>query len=71
MIRLTIDELFKNHAEGLALTWLAGQGGGQRALLLESDQKLANVGYLNLIHPHQIQIITRLFLYIQVPAASP
>jgi len=57
MIRLTIDELFKNHAEGLALTWLAGQSGSQRTLLLESDQKLANVGYLNLIHPHQIQII--------------
>ncbi len=57
MIRLTIDELFKNHAEGLALTWLAGQAGRQRILLLESDQKLANVGYLNLIHPHQIQII--------------
>jgi HPr kinase/phosphorylase len=57
MIRFTIDELFNSHVDSLALNWLAGQQGGYRALLLETDQKLAHVGYLNLIHPHQIQVI--------------
>jgi HPr kinase/phosphorylase len=57
MTQFSVDELFKNHADGLALTWLRGQEGHRRTILLETDQKLANVGYFNLIHPHQIQII--------------
>jgi len=57
MTHFSVDELFKNHGDDLTLTWLAGQEGCHRAILLETDQKLANVGYLNLIHPHQIQII--------------
>jgi len=57
MTQFSVDELFKNHADGLALTWVSGRKGCHRTLLLEADQKLANVGYLNLIHPHQIQII--------------
>lgn len=57
MTQFSVDELFKNHADGLVLTWLAGRRGGHRVILLETDQQLANVGYLNLIHPHQIQIL--------------
>jgi len=57
MTQLSIDELFDKHADGLALTWLAGQEGGQRNIKLTADRKLANVGFLNPIHPHQIQII--------------
>lgn len=57
MTPFSIDELFKSHAEGLGLVWAAGQNGNYRAILFETDQKLANVGYLNPIHPHQIQII--------------
>lgn len=57
MTSLSVDELFKNHAEGLALTWIGGRQGGHREILLENNPKLANVGYFNLIHPHQIQII--------------
>ena len=57
MILFSIDELFKNHAENLALTWLAGQTTGHREIVLKSDQHLANIGYMNHIHPHQIQII--------------
>lgn len=57
MAALSVNELFQNHAEGLALSWLAGQEGHCRTVVLESDQKLAHVGYLNLIHPHQIQIL--------------
>jgi HPr kinase/phosphorylase len=54
---LSINQFFTNYAESLALLWLAGGDGNNRALLLEPGQKLGNVGYLNLIHPHQIQII--------------
>ncbi len=57
MTQFSIDELFKKYADDLALTWLAGQEGGQRNILLMTDRKLANVGFLNPIHPHQIQII--------------
>jgi HPr kinase/phosphorylase len=57
MTQLNVDELFKNHADDLALAWITGQKGRYRTILLEADQKLANVGYLNLIHPHQIQIV--------------
>jgi len=57
MTFLKVSELFKNYAGDLALHWLAGQIGGNRNILLKTDQKVANVGYLNLIHPHQIQII--------------
>ncbi len=57
MTRFTVEELFQNHADDLTLAWLAGKKGVQCAILLEQDQKLANVGYFNLIHPHQIQII--------------
>jgi len=57
MIPPTVEELFKNHADGLTLTWVAGQGGDRRVILLETGQKLAHVGYLNLIHPPQIQIV--------------
>ncbi|MDY6991985.1 MAG: HPr(Ser) kinase/phosphatase [Pseudomonadota bacterium] len=57
MTLLSVNELFQNHVEALALSWLAGQTGSHRTILLETDRKLAHVGYLNLIHPHQIQII--------------
>ncbi len=57
MVKLSIEELFENHSNNLALTWLVEQEGNKRALILEYEQKLANVSYLNLIHPSQIQII--------------
>jgi len=55
MIRFSVDDFFKNHADDLALVWLAGRSDPFRTL--ETDQKLANVGYFNFIHPHQINII--------------
>ena len=57
MTKFSIDELFKKHADDLVLAWLAGIDNGNHAVLLKADQKLANVGFLNPIHPHQIQII--------------
>lgn len=58
MIQFCVDELFKNYADDLALTWRAGREGYYRLIALETEQKIANVGYFNLIHPHQIQIIS-------------
>lgn len=57
MPQLTIDQFYKNYADSLTLTWQGGKEGGQRTILLQNDHKLANIGYLNPIHPHQIQII--------------
>ncbi len=59
MALLAVKDLFRNHAEDLVLHWVAGHKGTYRNILLEleNDQKIATVGYLNLIHPPQIQII--------------
>ena len=57
MATLSINDLFKHHAHDLALQWIAGREGGGRTVCLERKKKLGNVGYLNLIHPHCIQII--------------
>jgi len=57
MTLLPIEELFKNYAGNLGLEWLAGRDGSKRTIVLDTEQKLGNIGYLNLIHPHQIQII--------------
>ncbi len=53
----TVKELYKNYADNLALHWLVGEEHGERQISLKNDQKLANIGYLNFIHPHQVQII--------------
>ncbi len=55
---LSINELYETCADNLALHWIAGRQGAKRNILLKVDEKIAHVGYLNLIHPHQIQIIS-------------
>jgi HPr kinase/phosphorylase len=55
--QISVDELCKNYVDSLTLHWVAGQLGGERLIHLQSDYKLANIGYLNPIHPHQIQIV--------------
>jgi len=57
MPTVSITNLYKKCADALALDWVAGHQGGQRCVVLDTEQKLANIGYLNLIHPHQIQVI--------------
>jgi len=57
MTALTVEELYKHHADELSLHWLAGEMGNERTIELENNQTLGSVGYFNLIHPHQIQII--------------
>jgi len=56
-MRLSINELYRSYGDDLLLSWRAGEQGGVRGIVLETEQRLANVGYMNLIHPHQIQII--------------
>jgi HPr kinase/phosphorylase len=62
--QLSIEELFKIHRDSLNLEWVAGQDGGKQATIRAEEQSSQNstnslslVGHLNLIHPHQIQII--------------
>ncbi len=60
VVNLTVSQLFERHAETLKLRWVAGQQGGERSILLSTEEQppaCAAVGYLNLIHPHQIQVI--------------
>ncbi len=55
---ISVVDLYESCADSLALHWVAGRLGSKRNILLKVDEKLAHVGYLNLIHPHQIQIIS-------------
>ncbi len=62
--QLSIEDLYNIHRENLELEWVAGQAGGKLAsihndeqLTADSSSTLSLVGHLNLIHPHQIQII--------------
>lgn len=72
--QISVKELFDSHAEKYGLQWVAGQQGG-RNMILPEDSKANQaavsgetrkttesgslVGYLNLIHPHQIQVLGR------------
>jgi HPr kinase/phosphorylase len=55
---ISVVELYESCADSLTLHWVAGRAGSKRNILLRVDEKLAHVGYLNLIHPHQIQVIS-------------
>ena len=68
--KITVEEVLNQHGERLELTCVAGKSGKTRIILPEKDNVKADdedgparstekslVGYLNLIHPHQIQII--------------
>ena len=68
--QITVEELLKQHGDRLELTCVAGKTGKKRIILPEKGNLDADadsepgtstekslVGYLNLIHPHQIQII--------------
>ncbi len=62
--QLSIDDLYNIHRDKLKLEWVAGQEGAKHALIQDEEQTSAEhsssvswVGHLNLIHPHQVQII--------------
>lgn len=73
---ITIETLFELHNESLKLEWIAGQQGKRRIISAEeiiaetpakkSRKKINTIkslaGFLNLIHPHQIQLIGELEL---------
>lgn len=58
---LTVDALYSRHAEELELEWISGRSGGSRALRIEESSSWpANlVGHMNLVRPHQVQVIGR------------
>ncbi len=62
--QLSIEDLYNIHRDNLELEWIAGQDGGKLATIRDEDQATPEssnnpslVGHLNLIHPHQIQVI--------------
>ena len=55
--RLTVGELIDRCGEGLSLRWLAGRSGANRPAALPALDTVDQVGYLNLIHPHRIQVL--------------
>jgi HPr kinase/phosphorylase len=59
MERLTARELFDKVSARLALRWVAGQQGENRAIVPAEKQsrRPSLVGYLNTIYPNKIQII--------------
>ncbi len=59
MNRLSARELFDDVHERLALRWVAGQAGGERALQAGAagSRRPSEVGYLNVIYPNKLQII--------------
>ena len=67
---ITVQELIDKHGERLELAWAAGKSGKDRIIIPETvsndgdagkdrpqESGKSLVGYLNLIHPHQVQII--------------
>jgi HPr kinase/phosphorylase len=55
--RLTIRDLVAGSAATLKLTWVAGERGADRPAGLPAPDTVDQVGYLNLIHPHRIQVL--------------
>ncbi|MHB1213449.1 MAG: HPr(Ser) kinase/phosphatase [Thiobacillus sp.] len=57
--QVSVETLFHNMEEQLALQWIAGRDGGQRTLSSETIQKptLALIGHLNFVHPNRVQVL--------------
>ena len=56
-VSLSVLELVEAAVPTLRLIWLAGQAGGAREAGQPSLDTVDQVGYLNLIHPHRIQVL--------------
>lgn len=57
---LTLQALFEDNRESLALTWIAGQSGAHLALPEQTTFDVAAadvIGHLNLIHPKRIHLL--------------
>lgn len=57
--QVSVESLFRDMAEQLAMQWIAGRDGGQRSLSSETIQKptLALIGHLNFVHPNRVQVL--------------
>lgn len=53
---LTIQQLFDDNRESLALGWFAGFSGSERPISGDAASAADQVGHLNLIHPGRIQV---------------
>ena len=65
--QLSVEDLFNIHRNKLKLEWVAGQQGGRHTIIRDNEQTTSEssssfslIGHLNLIHPHQIQIIGKM-----------
>lgn len=71
--QLSVEDLYNIHRDNLDLEWAAGRAGGKQLIVrdeeLTSSEPSANfslIGHLNLIHPHQIQVIGKVEIeYLQ------
>jgi HPr kinase/phosphorylase len=54
---LTVAELVERSSASLGLVWIAGRAGGDRPAAKPAPDTVDQVGYLNLIHPHRIQVM--------------
>lgn len=57
--QVSVETLFRDMAEQLAMQWIAGRDGGKRSLSSETIQKptLALIGHLNFVHPNRVQVL--------------
>jgi HPr kinase/phosphorylase len=55
--RVSLESLFRDMAEPLALQWVAGRAGTARTLSAETLQQRALIGYLNFVHPSRVQVL--------------
>jgi HPr kinase/phosphorylase len=54
---LTVRELVERASESLSLRWVGGFNGAGRPAATPAPDTVDQVGYLNLIHPHRIQVL--------------
>lgn len=60
---VTVNTLFQRYEQRLALYWITGQDGNQRALSCSDDTPGKSlIGHLNIIHPNRLQILGQLEL---------
>lgn len=52
----SVQSLFDDNADALALTWIGGLDGGQRSLAREATAAADLIGHLNLVHPARVQV---------------
>jgi len=57
--KLSARELFEDIKERMALRWVAGRDGGERALQSggAGQRRPSEIGYLNIIYPNKLQIV--------------